>query len=95
MDKPTGAGAAAGARGRSLRSRRPPPGTAVAEWHIWRGSPELLAHVMRVAERATGGPTKTAIDIAVQDDHEIFSTPQEFLDGVTLEALRNSSRSPR
>jgi hypothetical protein len=56
---------------------------------MWRGSPELLAHTVRVAERASGGATRTAIDVAVQDDHELFFSPKEFVDNVTVDALRH------
>lgn len=61
-----------------------------ARWQIWRGSPDLLAHVVRVAERASGG-TETTIDVAVAEDHEIFSSAKDFVDGVTVDALRNFS----
>jgi hypothetical protein len=61
-----------------------------ARWHIWRGSPELLAHVIRVAERASGG-VDTSIDVAVADDHEVFVTAKDFVGFVTLDALRHFS----
>jgi len=66
-----------------------PKDTRFKGWFIWRGSPELLAHTIRVAQRATGGATGTVIDVAVQDDHELFFSPKEFVDNVTLDALRH------
>ena len=67
-----------------------PAGSLVESWHIWRGSPELLAHVIRVAERASGG-TETVINVAVADDQEVFSSPSDFVTNVTLDALRHFS----
>jgi hypothetical protein len=72
------------------QSDSPPAGPGTARWHVWRGSPELLAHVARVAERASGG-TETAIRVAVADDEEVFSSPSDFVRDVTLDALRHFS----
>jgi hypothetical protein len=61
------------------------------EWRLWRGSPELLAHVVRVALRFATEDSQEAhcmIDFKVAEDHEIFSSPDEFVTNVTREALR-------
>ena len=63
---------------------------ATARWHVWRGSPELLAHIVRVAERACGG-TETEIRVAVADDQEVFTSPSDFVRDVTRDALRHFS----
>ncbi|HEY6571006.1 MAG TPA: hypothetical protein VIZ22_11980 [Candidatus Limnocylindrales bacterium] len=61
---------------------------AMIVWRMWRGSPELLAHAIRVAERVTGA-TETFVDVTVRNDHELFASSKEFLDDVTVDALRN------
>jgi hypothetical protein len=61
------------------------------EWDNWRGSPDLLAHVARVALRYAaedGQSASCVIDFEVAQDHEIFSSPNEFVASVTREALR-------
>jgi hypothetical protein len=68
-----------------------------ALWHTWRGSPELLAHVARVALRSidgVGDGTQVAclIDLQVDDDHELFVSPSEFLKEVTPEGLNAFDR---
>ena len=68
----------------------PSLGPVTERWHIWRGSPELLAHVVRVAERASGG-AETEIKVAVVDDVETFSSPSDFVRDVTRDALRHFS----
>jgi hypothetical protein len=68
----------------------PPAGPVTRSWRVWRGSPELLAHVARVAERASGG-TDTKITVAVADDEEIFPSSSDFVRDVTLDALRHFS----
>jgi hypothetical protein len=63
-----------------------------AEWNFWRGSPELLAQVARTALRVTsrdGDPApQCMIDVEVADDHEIFTSPSDFVKDVTRQALR-------
>lgn len=61
---------------------------ALVVWRMWRSSPELLAHTVRVAERVTDA-VETTIDVAVRDDHERFASPKEFVEDVTIDALRN------
>jgi hypothetical protein len=60
-------------------------------WATWRGSEDLLAHVFRTAVKAAtvpgSDPPICLVDIAVQGDHETFTSPQAFLDDVTREAL--------
>lgn len=61
-------------------------------WDGWRGSKDVFAHVVSVglssiADR-TAGPAKCRIDVEVGDDHEVFSSPREFREEVTLEGLR-------
>ena len=68
-----------------------------ALWHSWRGSPELLAHVARVALRSIDGAsdgTQVAclIDLQVDDDHELFASPSEFLKDATPEGLNEFDR---
>lgn len=67
-----------------------------AQWNFWRGPPELLAHVVRVARRALGaadapeaGKASCKIDFEVADDHEIFFSPSDFTAGITRQALRH------
>jgi hypothetical protein len=60
-------------------------------WNSWRGSPHLLAHIARVALRYAAEDGRSAhctIDFEVDEDHEIFSSPEEFVATVTREALR-------
>jgi hypothetical protein len=61
-------------------------------WHFWRGTPELLAHVARVAQRVCEAPDtptpRCTIDVEVDGDHEIFDSPSEFVSNVTQSALR-------
>lgn len=61
-------------------------------WHGWRGSDDQLARVFRATvEQAANDMTSTPtcrIDVEVKGDHEIFASPQQFLDEVTKEALR-------
>ena len=59
-------------------------------WHFWRGSPELLAQVARVALRATGREGKATpglIDVEAAGDHEIFASPTDFCTQASREAL--------
>ncbi len=73
-----------------------PPFERTQFFDSWRGSPDLLAHVARVALRyaAADGPADCMIDFEVAvaetipSDHEIFSSPNEFVASVTQEALR-------
>ena len=62
------------------------------EWHFWRSSPEMLAHVARTALRATTregeAPPACTIDIEVAGDHEIFASPSDFTANATREGLR-------
>jgi hypothetical protein len=64
----------------------------VESWTFWRGSPELLGHVARVAEREAAsydrGQTTCMIDVEVAGDHEIFWSPRDFVETVTREALQ-------
>ena len=59
-------------------------------WHLWRGSPELLAHVIRVAERASAA-VNTHVSVSVAGDEEVFSSASEFVRDVTPDALRHFS----
>ena len=66
------------------------PNLHTEDWDYWCGSPELLAHLARVALRAASAAGYTAtctIDVEVAGDHEIFDGPDAFLAGVTKEAL--------
>lgn len=66
--------------------------TASLAWGLWRGSPELLAHVARVADRLAGAPADGAerrIDVNVAGDHELYASPLDFTANVTREALRD------
>ena len=60
-------------------------------WPSWRGSEELLAHVFRTAVKAASlsGSDSPAceVEIAVRGDCETFTSPQDFRDNVTREAL--------
>lgn len=64
-------------------------------WHFWRGSPELLAHVARLAAEVVSeddaAQTKLLIDLQMGDDHEKFASPTQFLSEVTPEGLRHFS----
>jgi hypothetical protein len=64
-------------------------------WNYWRGSPLLLAHVLRTMESAiedeTGADAKSVIDIEIAGDHERFSSASDFHAQVTEEALRRFS----
>ena len=59
-------------------------------WPVWRGSPELLAHVIRVAERACEA-TETTIDVEVRGDNEVFTSADDSIAHVTPDALRHFS----
>jgi hypothetical protein len=65
-------------------------------WLVWRGSPDLLAQIVRVAIRCAESnasvPTSCTIDVAVAKDHEVFSSPSEFIGEVTPDALRRFKR---
>ncbi|MEJ7570429.1 MAG: hypothetical protein WKF41_19470 [Gaiellaceae bacterium] len=61
-------------------------------WHFWHGTPELFAHIVRTAERATSvvdSATTTVIDVCIADDHETFDSPASFTELVTIDALRH------
>src|SRR4051794_5547054 len=66
------------------------------QWGYWRGTPLLLAHGIRVMERAikdeTHFPVECRIDVSVDDDHEHFSSASDFLEHITEDALRRFSR---
>ena len=70
-----------------------PPPTYLAErvWHYWHGSPQLLAHVARVALVSVGGEggdkATSLIDLKAGDDHEVFSSASEFVNDVSREGL--------
>jgi hypothetical protein len=64
-------------------------------WHYWRGSLELLTQIARTAQRAAGeeGADGGAceIEVLVDGDRESFTSPSEFKDNVTPEALTRFS----
>jgi hypothetical protein len=59
----------------------------------WRGTPQLFAHVVRVLCSSISDNQSQlislSIDIEVRDDHEYFSSANDFLQNVTIEALRS------
>jgi hypothetical protein len=75
--------------------------TEWAEWTAWAGSPELVVHIARTAERALGerravrldGQPPAAEDVAfkavalVDRDAEVFSTPAAIATEMTPEML--------
>jgi len=65
------------------------------DWGYWRGSPELLAQVARVAQRCAtrdANRPECLIVVEVAGDRELFSSPSEFVQNVTREALRRFKR---
>jgi hypothetical protein len=65
------------------------------EWAEWRGSPELLAHVVDAADAALldhgTESARCSIVVAVKDDREIFDSADAFRSRVTHEALHDFS----
>jgi hypothetical protein len=59
----------------------------------WRGTPQLFAHVVRVLCSSISDNQSQlislSIDIEVRDDHEHFTSADDFLQNVTIEALRS------
>jgi hypothetical protein len=65
-------------------------------WTLWRGSPELIAHVARVSGRAVtdeaGDQPQISIIVEVGEDEELFNAPESFAEAVTKEALHRFTR---
>jgi hypothetical protein len=62
-------------------------------WKFWRGSPQLLDHIVRLATRSVATATDTEdvpieILVSTEGDEETFASLEEFADRVTPEALR-------
>lgn len=59
----------------------------------WWGAPDLLAHIISVAvaglERCGVANPPVAIDVTVGNDIEHFTSSRDFLDSVTVDALRH------
>jgi hypothetical protein len=66
------------------------------QWRGWRGSRDQLARVFRaMIDQAANGAASTPecrIEVEVKGDREVFSSPKQFLDEVTQEALRRFQR---
>jgi hypothetical protein len=64
-------------------------------WHFWRGSLELLTQIARTAQRAVAGEGADSatceIEVLVDGDRESFTSPSEFKENVTPEALARFS----
>jgi hypothetical protein len=62
----------------------------------WRGTPQLLAHIIDVLCRAaqvdTAAPGGLVIDLTVKGDHEIFTSVDALLSRATTEALAKFQR---
>jgi hypothetical protein len=79
--------------GRTVLGHDGEGGLACPVGNGWRGSPELLAHVavaglQAVQERFPIQRPDCLIDVKVDEDHEFFCSPEEFLERVTPEALQ-------
>jgi len=64
----------------------------VDTWTRWRGSPEHVAQVARIAAETMGASTTCRIVVAKGPYRESFDSVQAFRDGLTAEALRDFSR---
>jgi hypothetical protein len=64
--------------------------------NAWHGTPELFAHIVRILASVTSEENSARdtllIDVQVHEDHERFTSADEFLQNVTLEALRSFTR---
>lgn len=71
-------------------SFKPSSGTS---FPAWRGTPQLFAHVVRVLCSSISDEQfqliSLSIDIKVRDDHEYFTSADDFIQNVTIEALRS------
>lgn len=68
---------------------------AWSAWASWRGDLRLLAHIARVAREAVesaGSRASLHIKVVARDDWEEFSSPAEFLQEVTPQAVRRFSQ---
>ncbi len=64
---------------------------AWSAWAVWRGDLRLLAHVARVAREVVatdGAEGSLRIKVTARGDWEEFSTPEEFVQYVTPQAVR-------
>jgi hypothetical protein len=66
------------------------------QWHGWRGSLDQLTRVFRAmveeAEKDAASTPECRIEVEVKGDREPFSSPQQFLNEVTKEALQRFQR---
>lgn len=76
-------------------SAQGPPVTGdIRTSHVWHGTPELFAHVIRVLHVQAADPGDTVpptllVDVVVGDDHERFGSAEDFLARLSPEALRS------
>lgn len=74
------------------RGDESPNYSAKATFSNWHGTPQLFAHIVRVLHGFTSAeqPERAdlLIDVKVEDDHECFKSIDDFLQNITMEALR-------
>jgi hypothetical protein len=66
----------------------PRPGRHV--WHYWHGTPQLLAHYFRLANRLAGHVVaQSSMVIEIDGDRETFESADDFLTFATRDALQH------
>lgn len=65
---------------------------AWALWSVWRGAPDLVAHIIRTLGDALGRPASLTIELHIKSDVETFRDPDDFVKKVTGQGLRRFDR---